>query len=418
MEHANYRKIFVTAFFLHIAGSFLYCMVLQYYYGYGDSFGFYAGSNFLRKTILLDNGFFRTIFSVGEDFSKDGVLGRSATDLPVGIQTDSNLMVMKISALVSYLSFNSYLIISLFFSLFAFWGLWLLFNVFDDILDKKGGKLLAFAILYMPSVCFWGSGLMKDSLCLGMVGLIIYAVYNLLVKKEINIRELITAIFCFYFLFILKSYLASTIIISTVLAIVIQLIINSRGNVIKMAFVLLLVLVGVVFFSLSITSTVESIMEESQNQIEIFKGAYANASADDERSKASFTETDFDFSFSGIVLRSPSAISTTLFRPFLWESNKPIMWFSALESLMTLLFTLYIVVKSKVFGVFRNIFNDSFVFFSFTYVIVLASIIGFSTFNFGTLVRYRLPVLPFYYFLLIRIYFSQLERKALATTGN
>ena len=35
---AGLRKIFLTAFFLRMFGSFAYSMMVQYYYGYGDSF--------------------------------------------------------------------------------------------------------------------------------------------------------------------------------------------------------------------------------------------------------------------------------------------------------------------------------------------------------------------------------------------
>jgi len=416
MESADQRKYFNTAFLLHISGSFLYCLVIQYYYGYGDSFGFYMGSNFLRKTIHLDGNPLNTITMTGDDFLKRYTLGGFGDlELPTGIQSASNLVIMKVSALLSYISFNSYVVISLFFGLFAFAGAWRLFSVFSEILEKRSEKILAYSILYMPSICFWGSGLMKDSLCLGFVGFIVHGVYKLFVRKEISIREIILTVVCFYLLFLVKSYIASVLAVSCVLAYVLQVLIKSKGNIIKLSLVIVILLVSAAFVAISASSNMESIIEESKSQIEVFKGSYANASNDDERSVASFTTSDFDFSLSGLILRSPMAIFTTLFRPFLWETRKPIMFFSALESFLTLLATIYILLKCRVVRFFRYLVSDPFIFFAFIFVILLAAIVGFTTFNFGTLVRYRLPVLPFYYFLLLSIYLR--NKKALLSDG-
>lgn len=405
MASAEMQKYFVTAFFFHMAGSFLYCMVIQYYYGYGDSFGFYMGSNFLRKVAQIDGDPLGAITMTAADFSKRYATGGFIDlELPIGIQSTSNLLVMKLSLLLSYITFNSYMIISLFFGLFSFAGIWRLFSVFSEILERRSEKILVYVILYMPSICFWGSGLMKDSLCLGFVGFIVHGIYKLFVKKQVSIWDAAVTVVCFYFLFLVKSYIASALAISIVLAYVLQIIIKSRGNIIKLGIVMLALSIGSVFVVISASSNMESIIEESRSQIEVFKGSYSNASNDDERSAASFTTSDFDFSVSGLILRSPLAIFTTLFRPFLWETRKPIMLFSALESFLTILATIYILLKCRVFGFFGHIFRNPYLFFSFIFVMFLAAIVGFTTFNFGTLVRYRLPILPFYYFLLLAIY--------------
>ncbi|MBK7305615.1 MAG: hypothetical protein IPI88_00380 [Chitinophagaceae bacterium] len=40
------RKYFFMAFYLHMFGAVAYALMVQYYYGYGDSFVFYYGSDF------------------------------------------------------------------------------------------------------------------------------------------------------------------------------------------------------------------------------------------------------------------------------------------------------------------------------------------------------------------------------------
>src|SRR6476660_4748188 len=45
------KKYFFTAFWLRMFGSFAYSMVVQYYYGYGDSFTYYTGGSFFTEQI-------------------------------------------------------------------------------------------------------------------------------------------------------------------------------------------------------------------------------------------------------------------------------------------------------------------------------------------------------------------------------
>ncbi len=410
-EASSLKKYFITGFILHMGGSVLYCMVIQYYYGYGDSFGFFQGSDFIRKVISSTGDPFTPFFMSSDDFQKVyTVANTSEFTLPTGIDVDSNLTIMKISAALSYVSFNCYLIISLFFGLFAFTGLWKLYKTMNEILGKKSEKLLAITILYTPSICFWGSGLIKDSISLGAISFIIYYAYKIFVKKKFRFWDPIFLLLIFYLLFIIKSYLASGLLVSGVLAYVINVILKSKKNLFKLMIVSFILLVSATIVIISLSSTLDSIIEDSKTNIEAFKGAYASA-GEEEGNASGFSSVNADISIGGIISRSPLAVFTTIFRPFLWEVRKPIMVFSALESFLALLATLFVLVKCRFFKFFYYIFSDPYIFLAFIFSMILAVIIGLSTFNFGTLVRYRLPIFPFYLFMLLSIYLKNKEAR-------
>ena len=412
----NLKKYCITAFFLHMLGSFLYCLVIQYYYGYGDSTTFYQGSNFIRKVVVNTGDPFSTFFMSSDDFTKIlPSLADPDVTLPTGIDIVSNLTIMKISALLSYISFNSYVIISLFFGLFAFIGLWKLFSALNEVTDKKGERLLAIAVLYTPSVWFWGGGLIKDSVCIGAIGLIVYFVHKIFIKRKFKLKDPLLLILMFYLLFTIKNYLAGVLMASAVLSFVLAVILNSKKSPLRLLTVILVLVVSATVIVAGISSSVDSIIDDSKDNIETFKRAYDNADVDDERSMASFSATTINNSLTDIILASPVAIFTSLFRPFVWEAKKPIMLFSALESLITLLATLFVLIKCRVWKFFYYIFTDPYIFFCFVFSIALAAIVGFTTFNFGTLVRYRLPILPFYFFMLLFIYIKYKEPNAKAT---
>ena len=410
----NLRKYCITAFFLHMMGSFLYCMVIEYYYGYGDSFLFFQGSNFIREVISSTGDPFSTFFMSSNDFTRVVAdIADPNISLPTGIEVVSNLTIMKISAFLSYFSFNSYLIISLFFGLFSFIGLWKLYSALNEITGKKVDRFLAIAILYTPSIWFWGGGLIKDSVCVGAIGLVVYYLHKFFIKKKVRVRDPIIFLVSFYLLFAIKNYIAGALVVSAVFAYMLYITKKSKNSVLKFGAVILAFSVVTTIIVIGLSSTLDTILEEYKSNIEIFKGAYANSYIEDERSMASFTSSAVNNSLSDLAINSPVAILTTLFRPFLWETKKPLMLFSALESLLSILATLYLLIKCRVWKFFYYILTDPYIFFCFIFIVILGIIIGFTTFNFGTLVRYRLPVLPFYFFMLLAIYIKTKEVKVL-----
>ena len=122
-----------------------------------------------------------------------------------------------------------------------------------------------------------------------------------------------------------------------------------------------------------------------------------------------YTLGELDGSFGSMFRLAPQAINVSLFRPYLWEVNNPLMLLSALESLVFLILSLVLIFKYGL-GVLKSFRNPD-VSFSFVFSIILAFAVGVSSFNFGTLVRYKIPILPFYALAMILIYYENKPRK-------
>jgi hypothetical protein len=93
---------------------------------------------------------------------------------------------------------------------------------------------------------------------------------------------------------------------------------------------------------------------------------------------------------------APQAIATSLFRPFLWEAHNPIMLLSALEAVFFLLFTLRIFWRTGTIATLRLISSTPVLLMSFVFSLIFAASVGITSANFGTLVRYKIPLIPFY----------------------
>lgn len=413
-EEPRLRKYLMTAFWLRMFGCVLYSMVMQYYYGYGDSFTYFKGSNFFTDKISTDILNIRYLFAPVSEIAD---WYRSSPESEIVFSgyfcNPSGNMVMRISAFLSYLSFNRFLIISLFFGFFSFAGQWKLFLVFDDINKKQHTGLLAYATLYTPSIWFWGSGLLKDSLCLGGLGFLIHILYNAIVNKKISLLSVVSFLFIFYIVAVIKSYITNTLLITLAITLIFLFIQGIKNFLAKIALVLLALLVtGVLLLQIDFAAEMNELVEDAVLQINAYQQSYQQVSAEVEESKGGFSMKEVDPSLSSIILRAPEVIFSCLYRPFIWESRKLTILFTALESFLLLYCTLYLLVKLKIIGLFKMIFAEKYLFFCFTLSMLFALIIGFTTFNFGTMIRYKIIFLPFFYFLLIRVYILFLNNQA------
>ncbi|MBL0182085.1 MAG: hypothetical protein IPP96_07260 [Chitinophagaceae bacterium] len=109
---------------------------------------------------------------------------------------------------------------------------------------------------------------------------------------------------------------------------------------------------------------------------------------------SSFEFGEIETSFAGLLTKMPLGLYTCYFRPHLWEINKPILLLSAIESFLCFWTLFYALVKKgrNFTAVLRkNLLTN----IMFLFVLILGIIIGITTFNFGTLVRYKAPAVPF-----------------------
>ena len=119
---------------------------------------------------------------------------------------------------------------------------------------------------------------------------------------------------------------------------------------------------------------------------------------------------ELDGSLGTMIGLAPEAINVSLFRPYLWEVKNPLMLFSALESTLLLFIVVYVVAKERL-RIFAGVTQFN-ILFALSFSLIFAFAIGVSTYNFGTLVRYKVPLLPFFLTALILLLdYSKSERK-------
>ena len=392
------------------------CILFILYYSYftvGDTTVLYQreGNN-LYHLILKNSSNFKYIFKSGKDFD----LSLVSNPYNKGyFRDEANFMVIRLDALFSFISFGSYAVINLFFASLAFSGLWKLYLFFYEQYPKLH-KQFAISILYFPTLAFWSAGLLKDSLCIAALGWLTYSLYGLLYKKKSIFKNSLIIFVSIYFLAVLKVYILLAYVPFFILFIILKNVQNIKFKFLRYFFAPLLIGLSIYAFTQTLSSYNDELgayaVEDLTSSIShLNKVIEVRSGREDAASNFSLGEK-FDGTFKGLIKIAPVAVATTFFRPFIWEAHKISQLMAALESLVLMFFTLYILLKAGLFKFIKLIFTDPLIMYCFLFAVVFGLFIGASTLNFGTLVRYKIPCLPFYSIALFLIYEKTKERAA------
>jgi hypothetical protein len=380
--------------------------LFNYYVYIGDSLVLYYDEGVhLQKLILKDITQIKWLFTAGINFDQNLLFNTLNRGYFV---SESNFFIAKLVTVFSFFSFGSYSIINLVFSLISFSGVWRLFKFFYELYPHLHKKL-AIAIIYLPTFIFWSSGILKDPICTAMIGFLTYAMYSMVVKKESIIKNSLVIMLSGYTLGLVKSYILVSYVPFLVLFILLLKLKMLQKVSSKIFLLLSLAVLGLIGFlvvadrlqeemgSLAFDKISESVQQTQSNFINMADLAESSFSLG----------VDFDGSPGSLVKMAPAAINATLFRPYIWESKKISTLLSSLESLALMLLTLYVLVKAGITTFIGSILKSPAIMYCFLFSILFAVFVGATTLNFGTLVRYKIPCMPFYIIAMVLI----LERK-------
>lgn len=360
----------------------------------GDSFILYytEGVN-IGRLIMHDFSHIKWLYLPSLDF--DQTLLKNPYNLGY-LRAENNYMIVRITTALSFFALNKYVILNLFFSMIAFSGAWRLYRFFYEQYPHLH-KQFAIAILYLPTFVFWSSGILKDPICTGAIGWITYSLYEIFYKKKNLISNTVIILIFGYLLFMIKVYILISYLPFFFLYLVLKNVNLIKSRILRISFVLGLIVLTVTMFT--------TVMQELAGTLGTYGGesitqnisTYQKAYAEQEDASSNFSlGVEFDGTVSSLIKIAPAAIIATLYRPFFWESKKLSTLLSSAESLAVMLFTLIVLYKSGPYNFLRAILKDPVIMYCILFALLFALFVGATTANFGTLVRYKIPCIPFY----------------------
>lgn len=398
-----WRKYFIPALSLKIFGAIFIGLVYAFYYGKGDTFNYFYHSQVINSA--FDESIYKWLNLVFHTPSLYDARYYEYTS-QMFWYTSSSYTVASIGAILGIFTMTTYFSTSVLFAFVSFSGIWALFRTFASLYPKYT-KQLAVCILFIPSVFVWGSGIFKDTICLFGLGWLTYGCFRILINREFKLSNIILTILSFILIYKVKVYILVAFVPALVMWIQFsytkKIRIAGVRILVKLSLLALLI-IGVPFVMNRFSSELGRYSLENLLNTSTVTRTWILKKSGDEGS--GYDLGTFDPSVSGMLSKLPLAVNVTLFRPYLWEANNILILMSALEAFLFLLITLRLLMHIGLKRIFSSINKDPNLQFCFVFAIIFAFAVGISTYNFGSLSRYKIPCLPFYLIPVVLIYYQ------------
>ena len=394
-----YYKYYIPGILCKMIGGVSLCLVYTFYYTVGGDVSNYFLSARTFVNVLLDLNF--SLFFEMLNFYSNNIHQSGLYDKDYGaifFHNSDHYALFTVALCIPFclLACKSFIATTLLVAFVSFMGLWKLYEVFVDQFPALQ-KQFAISIFFIPSVFFWGSGLLKDTFTLSSLGFLTYAVYRFLIKKERKMKYLLLLIFSSLIIVLIKPYIFFAIVPGSLIWIFFNRFTKIQSPVLKTLALPLLLIIMASFIVTSMQFMGEYLGEYSldnvltkavKTQQDLVRGEQYGSNY--------YNIGEFDASFMGLVSKIPAALNMALFRPYVWDAGNPVMFLSGLENLFVLLFSLFILFKVKLSILFKSLFSHPLLIFSFLFALFFAFSVGLTTANYGALVRLKIPGIPFY----------------------
>ena len=390
------NKLFMWGFIFKVAMGLCFGLIYDFYYQRsGDTFYYFANSCYLGDMLFTNTrAFFRMLF--------DTVTPENINTLSHTITYYPRFHDPQIYALHRYLSLftviglKNYYLTTICVSATMFLINWKVYKYLADIYPSMQ-KWIAVAILFIPSVTFWGSGITKDTFSFTF-GLLFFIKFHAIVfRKKWSIWNILVLLFSAYIVITIKPYILFTYIAAGFIWLGFDQINKIKNKVLRIAVLPLTILLfgfmgmwALNFVMASVGGSfgsIESMLQKAAITQYDLKQEYYEGSA--------FDIGDFEPTIGGALSVMPAAAVAGLFRPFLWDSRSLVMLMSAIENTILLLLFLYVIFKVGLRKTLKIIQENRFLIFCFIFALFMAIGVGISTSNFGALVRFKIPITPF-----------------------
>src|SRR6266487_37707 len=351
------RKYYIPALSIKIFGAIFIGLVYGYYYKSGDTFYYFNQAQVLNSS--FNESFAKWInllFHIPK--GSDGNYYNYISQIE-WYRDPASYTVVAITAFLSIFTLNTYLPTAILFAFISFSGIWALFRTFASLYPQLT-RPVAIAVLFIPSVVVWGSGIFKDTICLFGLGWLTYSTFRFLVQKDFSFRNIILAMLSFILIANIKLY----ILLGFTPALLMWIFFNysqgikNKSQKILVNFIFLgFVGSGFLFFMQRFANELGKYSLEKVAQTSSVTREWIYYSSGDEGS--GYDLGVFDPTIAGMISKFPLAVNVTLFRPYIWETKKIIVALSSLEAVLFLIITLKVLFMIGPVKIWKAISTDS-----------------------------------------------------------
>lgn len=277
---------------------------------------------------------------------------------------------------------ESYWITSLYFSLISFLCFWYGTKVFSSFYPQLKW-ISAACFLFIPSIVFWSSGIIKDSLASASLIIAVVSSFKIYKKNKIQLLDILLILVSAFILLKIKHYLLIAFILFAGVLFTLMLFRKLSS---LWRFASLIVIVAASFT----TQFIHPYLEIDRIPWTLYQNNQAileKSDSEDELNIELENET-----WQEVLSNVPKALHAGLFRPSLYDTTPIWGWIHRIENLMlTILIIMSLILSLKM----KPHIDWSLFLASLIGILLLAIMLPLSTPNFGTLVRYKNAYMPY-----------------------
>ncbi len=399
IEKNHVYKYYLAGLAVKLFSSIIFLLVYIEYYAGGDTTNYILGSIAMSKLFFHNLSSFFTILFQQADFNTSWSFFNEATGWPPHYmwKGGDTRFVIALTSFSNTLGMRAFFPTTLLVATFSYLGVWKLYLFFTDFFPHLT-KQMAIAILFVPSVLFWGSGVMKDTYTFAGSAWFVYNIYMIFFKKQKIPVNIFLGIINVIVVTSIKPYIFMALFPGIIVWALFRKIKDIKNKAMATLIMPFMIIIG---FGLMLV--VFSSLQSKMGKYGSFDSAVKQAQTIQEdllRSEQygsnSYNVGKIEGTPAGMLKVAPMAIIAGMYRPFLWEARNPVMIISGIENFILLILTFYLLIRLKLVKFIRFIFSDPILLFSMIFTIFFMFAVGTASANFGALVRYRIPAMPFF----------------------
>lgn len=404
------RKYYYWGFWAKQIGAFFFVMIYIYYYGGGDTTHYHHDAKIISQAFWSNPIVgIKVLLTEARELSNDTF---EYTKRMWMFKGNNSWTVSRCAGFAEIFTFGTFLPASLLFGLWSFLGVWQIYRLFYYFYPHLY-KQLALACLFIPSTIFWSSGILKETLTSGGIGLFLYACFSALYLKRNIIISSIIAISTFLLIKEVKGITIMAFIPCFAGWLALRYQFKIIENIILRRLFILTILISFLgaFFLLrnEVTKEIEqqTFFQEAQHTIAGFQwdhGQRITKGHGGGSASQYHLECAGDLSFTGMLNCMPEAIFTAFFRPLPWDTFKIVTFLMSFEGLFLLL--AFIWCTYKIIPNLLDKLSNPEIILSLSYCILFGFIVGYTSFNFGVLTRFKTPMMPFMTASLVLLFYN------------
>lgn len=295
---------------------------------------------------------------------------------------NENHTIIKLNALLMFVSFKTYFVHILFFCFFSLIGWVLLTNAILGFADERN-SILALPVLFLPSVLFWTSGVMKEPLLVLGLGLLVSGLLQFRFKI-LDLVKIVTGILIILFtkFFVLACLFPALVAFLLFRKNENQIFVVAKYAIVSIALLLIAFNIHYVVPQINLQQMLVNKQMHSIKEAEYFKAG----------SRIEIPEMKGDAR--SILKTAAVGIWNTFFRPYFNDVKNVMMLMSVVERFIVITFLIAFAVTTN----WRNPANLNLFLFLVTFSFTYFALVGMCTPVIGNLVRYKTPLLPLFMF--------------------